>query len=730
MNQPNPNIVAVVPLRPVRMAYHYALLAGETAVAGQLVTIPFGKSECLGLVWPQNLLPNNNPPNLAKLKTIITVHHDVPALADKHCEFLQWAADYTMGMLGLVAKMAVPIANVMMAEPQQAIYGLNPNATPQKLTPTRQKIVDALKTHGPQSAANLKLITGTTTTVVKAMAQQGQIIVTHHVRQAGPIKLDETIMTLPPFSTAQQQVADALVQKVVAKKFSVSLLDGITGSGKTEVYFAPMQQALRQGQQALVLVPEIALTATFLQRFVQRFGANPVVWHSNLTPAQRRKALKALASGQSQVVVGARSALFLPYHNLGLVVIDEEHDSSYKQEEGVHYHARDLAIKRAQLQNFAVILASATPSAETYSQAQNGRYEWFKLPHRHGGAQLPSQTAIDMRTEKLGRQEFLSPTLRQKIAETLQRGEQTLLYLNRRGFAPLLLCRKCGTRVECPRCTAWLVMHQRTNQLQCHHCGYHAPVPNSCSKCETTDSFAMCGPGVERVAHEVQQAFPEARLLTLSSDTHTSMAQLDESLKNITAQKVDIVIGTQMIAKGHHFPSMTLVGVVDADLGLAGGDLRAAERTFQLLQQVGGRAGRAEKLGHVLLQTYQPENRVIQALLAGDRDGFLNLELAEREALSMPPFGRLAAIVLSGPKEAQVQVAATQLARVAPNTAALRTLGPAPAAIYKLRDNYRIRFLLKTPKNILPQTIIKTWLAAVKLPSGVRIQIDIDPYSF
>ena len=724
------NIVAVVPLRPVRQAYHYAVPAGEVAMVGQLVTIAFGKSECLGLVWPQSLLHASNTPHLAKLKTIITIHHNVPVLAEKHCEFLQWSADYTMGLLGLVAKMAVPINNVMMAEPHIAIYSLNPNITLEKLTPTRQKIVAALQNHGPQSAAALKLLIGTTASVVKAMAQAGQLLVTHHVRQQGPLKLDEKIMTLPPFSAAQSQVADALVNKVSVKKFSVSLLDGVTGSGKTEVYFAPMQQALRQGQQALVLVPEIALTATFLQRFVKRFGASPVVWHSNLTPAQRRRALKALASGHAQVVVGARSALFLPYHNLGLVVIDEEHDSSYKQEEGVHYHARDLAIKRAQLQSFPVILASATPSAETYAQAQNNRYDWLKLPNRHGGAAMPTQNIIDMRTENLGRQEFLGPTLRTQIAQTLARGEQTLLYLNRRGFAPLLLCRKCGTRVQCPSCTAWLVTHQRANKVQCHHCGYHAPVPNICSKCETANSFAMCGPGVERIAHEVGLAFPEARLLILSSDTHTSMAQLDTSLKDITAEKIDIIIGTQMIAKGHHFPKMTLVGVVDADLGLAGGDLRAAERTFQLLQQVAGRAGREAKLGHVFLQTYQPENRVIQAILQGDRDGFLDLELAERQALAMPPFGRLAAIVLSGPKEAQVQLAAQMLARVAPNNQDLRTLGPAQAAMYKLRNNYRWRFLLKTPKNMLPQQVIKTWLAAVKLPPSVRVQIDIDPYNF
>jgi primosomal protein N' (replication factor Y) len=534
----------------------------------------------------------------------------------------------------------------------------------------------------------------------------------------------------PTLSIAQTLAANALRDSVRAEKFSVTLLDGVTGSGKTEVYLEAVAQVLRAGGQALVLLPEIALSVQFLQRFTQRFGAAPAVWHSELTPAIRRETFRAVAEGRENVVVGARSALFLPFPRLKLIVVDEEHESAFKQEDGVMYHARDMAVVRARLSAAPCVLVSATPSLETVENAAQGRYARLDLPMRHGGAVLPTVRAVDLRANPPERGKFLSPALITAVRETLARGEQAMLFLNRRGYAPLTLCRHCGHRMACPNCTAWLVEHRSHKSLICHHCGHAVPMPEKCPSCEAEHSFVPIGPGVERIAEEVALTFPEARQLVMASDVISGPKEAATAADAISARQVDILIGTQMVAKGWHFPHLTLVGVIDADLGLAGGDLRAGERTVQLLHQVAGRAGRAEAPGEVLLQTFAPEHPVMAALLSGNLPEFMAQEAAQRRPGHWPPYGRLAALIISATDERLADATARALARTAPTGPGLEVLGPAPAPFALLRGRFRRRLLLKAARSIAVQSLIKDWLARTDIPKAVRVDVDIDPVSF
>jgi len=510
----------------------------------------------------------------------------------------------------------------------------------------------------------------------------------------------------------------------------VTLLDGVTGSGKTEVYFAAIAACLARGKQALVLLPEIALSTQWLARFAARFGAPPALWHSELGHALRRDTWRDVALGRAQVVVGARSALFLPFPDLGLIVVDEEQDLSYKQEDGVVYHARDMAVVRGSIAKLPVILVSATPSLETLANVEQGRYRRLHLQARFGDARLPEIRIVDMRRNPPERQRFLSPPLVAALEATLQSGEQAMLFLNRRGYAPLTLCRACGHRLECPNCTAWLVEHRLLAQLQCHHCGHAEPLPALCPNCGEAKSFVPCGPGIERLSEEMAQRFPGARLGVMASDTLTGPHAAEEFVRAVEARQIDVLIGTQVMAKGHHFPFLTLVGVVDADLGLEGGDLRAAERTFQLLNQVAGRAGREERPGTVYVQTWMPENGVIAALISHDRDRFLALEAESRKTHGLPPFGRLAAVILSAPDDESADFTARAFARAAPHLPGVETLGPAPAPLRVLRGRHRRRFLVKTRRDVNLQAVLRGWLGRVKAPNNVRVQVDVDPYSF
>ncbi len=529
------------------------------------------------------------------------------------------------------------------------------------------------------------------------------------------------------FSCAQEK---AVKQLLSLKDFQVALLDGVTGSGKTEVYFEAIAHTLEQGKQVLVLLPEIILTTAWLNRFEKRFGVQPALWHSSITPKTRRDTWEAARNGTAQVVVGARSALFLPIKDLGLIVVDEEHDASFKQEDGVLYNARDMAIVRASQAPCPIILASATPSLETYCNAMEGRYQHIHLPERFAGAMLPEIELVDMRQKEKGPIKFISKRLQQALKEKIDHHEQSLLFINRRGYAPLVLCRSCGTRLQCPHCSAWLTEHKGAGVIQCHHCGYTRKMPTECPCCHEKESLIACGPGVERVAEEVLALFPMARIAEITSDTLTSPEQFKDLLERIQNGMIDILIGTQMLAKGHHFPNLTLVGVIDADMGLAGGDLRAGERTFQLLNQVMGRAGREAKKGLALLQTYAPENLILKALQENNRDAFLSEEMTARKLLKMPPYGKLVALIISGKNNALAYQTAKTIAQKAPFVKGLDVLGPVVAPIAKLRDKHRYRLLIKADKTLKIQNLLQNWLNQVKIPPSVDVRIDIDPYSF
>jgi primosomal protein N' (replication factor Y) len=715
---------------PFSRAYDYLVPEGLAVKAGDYVRVPLGKRETPGVVWTVGA--GDAAVNPAKLKAVLQKYPLEP-MPQAHRQFLEWVARYTMSELGAVLKMSLSAPEALAPPKAANAYTLSPHVSG-KLPAARQKIVTLLSDGLPRRAADIARQAGCGAALVRSMAAAGQLVAIP-VSAKPPCleaELREALAKGPKlsFSAEQRAAAEALRALAAAGKFSAVLLDGVTGAGKTEVYFEAVAEALRQGRQALILLPEIALSAQFLSRFERRFGCAPALWHSEVPQAQRRAAWAGVASGETRVVVGARSALFLPYADLGIVVVDEEHDASYKQEEGVLYHARDMAVVRARLGSFPAVLVSATPSLETMVNVKNGKYHYLKLPLRHAGAALPEVGVVDMKAAPPARGQFLSPPLRQALQQTLAAKEQSLLFLNRRGYAPLTLCRTCGFRFQCPSCSAWLVEHRRHASLQCHYCGHTLPLPKSCPSCAAVGSFAACGPGVERILEEVQEFLPEARALILASDMVSSPGMIRTAVREIEEHKYDVIIGTQIVAKGHHFPALTLVGVVDADVGLSGGDLRAGERCFQLLHQVAGRAGRAEKPGRVFIQTYMPHQNVIRALAANDRDSFLSAESDERGKAGMPPFGRLAALILAGADEFKVDDFCRKLARAAPRYDDIRVLGPAPAPLALLRGRHRRRFLIKAGRDLPLQKYLMEWLAGVKIPSGLQLKVDIDPQSF
>jgi primosomal protein N' (replication factor Y) len=715
---------------PLAGAYDYRAEPGNPLCPGDFVVVPLGQREVIGVVWGAA----TGGIAEAKLKPVLE-RLDTPPMPETMRRFVDWVAHYTMTPPGTVLRMAMSVPAALVPPAPRIAY-LRAAGTPEaladsggfRLTPPRRRVLE-LMTDGPSRApGEIAREAGVGTGVVRALIEAGALVPIE--LPAGPA-FPEPDWRRPPvaLSEVQQGAADALRIKL-PEGFSVTLLDGVTGAGKTEVYFEAIAAALARGRQALVLLPEIALSAQWLERFERRFGVRPAEWHSDLTGTERRATWRAIAEGRVRVVVGARSALFLPLADLGLIVVDEEHDGAFKQEDGVIYQARDMAIVRAQLSEAPAILVSATPSLETVVNVRVGRYGRIELPDRHGAAVLPAIEVVDMKLHPPPRGRWLSPLVHQAVAETLGMEEQALLFLNRRGYAPLTLCNGCGHRMQCPNCTAWLVEHRLLGRLQCHHCGYTLPVPRQCPSCQKENSMTACGPGIERIAEEVLKDFPEARFLVLASDTIDGPRQAAEIMRAIRDREVDIIIGTQVAAKGHHFPMLTLVGVVDADLGLAGGDLRAAERTYQLLHQVAGRAGREERPGRVLLQTYMPNHPVIRALAAGERDRFLAAEAAARQDSAMPPFGRLVALIVSGPDGDAVDAVARELGRVAPGSEEIQVLGPAPAPYAVLRGRQRRRLLLKASRKVNVQAVVGDWLARVKPSASVRIQVDVDPYSF
>jgi primosomal protein N' (replication factor Y) len=700
-------------------AYDYAVPEDIVVSAGDFVSVPLGRRIVKGVLWGEGT-DDFDP---AKLKPI-AAKLDLPPMPEVSRRFIDWVAGYCMAPVGAVLRMAMSVPEAL--EPERALKAWHiGDRSKGKLTETRARIFAALENGPPLATGDLARAASCSPGVIAEMARLGSLRAVA-LAPPPPFGRPDSERTGPRLSDAQSKAVEALT----SLEAGVTLLNGVTGSGKTEVYFEAIAACLRAGKQALVLLPEIALGAQWLNRFTDRFGTPPAQWHSELTQAERRLTWRAVLDGEAKVVVGARSALFLPYRDLGLVIVDEEHESAFKQEDGVIYQARDMAVVRGHLAKIPVVLASATPSLESVVNVAQGRYRILHLPERHGAAALPAVSLIDLRLDRPERQQWLSPSLIRAVKETLADRGQALLFLNRRGYAPLTLCRECGHRLQCPSCTAWLVEHRYSARLQCHHCGFQSVMPPACPACGKTGSFAACGPGVERLAEEAALLFPEARRMIITSDTVGGPKMTTELIRMVTEREVDLIIGTQIIAKGHHFPHLTLVGVVDADLGLSGGDLRAAERTYQLLHQVAGRAGRAERPGRVLIQSYDPARPVMEALRDHDQARFLEIEEEDRRQAGMPPFGRLAALIVSGRDEAAVDHQVRMMAAAAPRAEGVSVLGPAPAALAMLRGRHRRRFLLKCRRDVAPQPLIRAWLRGLKWPGDLRLQIDIDPYSF
>ena len=719
------NRVRLLVFNPVLSVLDYRLPEGMATEFGSLVIAPLGPRQVLGIVWEKERLAGEEVPE-TKLRPILEVL-PVPPLSAALRRLIEWTADYYVAPMNAVARMALGSMAALRGGGTTTEYRLSGHE-PKRLTPQRLAAIDAL--HGEQaSIRELAELASVSDGVLRGLVSAG-VLEPVTVDLDRPYPRARADHDVPVLSADQQAAADTFIDAVKAQAFAPFLLDGVTGSGKTECYFEAIAEAIRMARQVLVLLPEIALTQNFLRRFESRFGVPPVLWHSSLKASERRRAWRAIVSGHAQVVVGARSALFMPYAKLGLIVVDEAHEVSFKQDDGVRYNARDVAVIRARFERVPVILASATPALESLQLAEAGVYTKVDLPARFGGAELPEVSIVDLRSEVPDRGRWLAPRLVAGLRERLARGEQSLLFLNRRGYAPLTLCRHCGYRFQCPNCSAWLVEHRLSRRLACHHCGHQTGTPEECPECHTPDCLVACGPGVERIADEVAELLPEARVAVVTSDTLNSPEKISAFVQAAEDKLIDVIVGTQLVTKGYHFPDLTLVGVVDADLGLEGGDLRAAERTYQQVAQVGGRAGRGDKPGEVLIQTRHPEAAVIAALAAGDRDAFYAAEAEGRRDAGAPPFGRWAAIIVSSETEAEARDAAKAIGTMAPNLPDVMVLGPAPAPLSLLRGRYRYRLLINARRSAQVQQIIRAWLDPLSFPQGVRVGVDIDPYSF
>lgn len=720
------DLVAVLTAQPIDRLLDYKAPEGGVML-GAYVEVPLGPRKVLGVVWQKGA----GDFDYSKVRSVIRVL-DVAPMREEMQQFLSRAADYTLTPMSAMLRLATRAPGLGDTPSMRKVYRLG-DGIPDRMTPAREKVLGVLNDYGGLSftLGEVAEMAGVGTSVVKGLVKFDA------VREEDTPR-DLPYPTLDPeyggkeLTEEQAEVSREICQGIKDGNYGTTLLKGVTGSGKTEVYLEAVAECMRQGRQALVLLPEIALTGEFLTRVEARFGMKPAEWHSGVTMTERRRCWKMVGQGAAQLVVGARSALYLPFQNLGLIVVDEEHDTSYKQEDGVLYNARDMTVLRASINDAQVVLASATPSLESWANVESGKYKRLTLESRFGEAVMPKMSAIDMRSEDVASGTWVSPSLRDAIADRIEKGEQSLIFLNRRGYAPITLCRACGNQIGCDQCDARMVEHRFLKRLMCHQCGETKPMPTVCPSCEAEDRLAAVGPGVERMGEEVTALFPDARIAVLSSDLYGSARAMKAHIEEIAAGGTDIIIGTQLVAKGHNFPNLTLVGVIDADLGLQGSDLRAAERTFQLMRQVAGRAGRADKPGEAVLQTFQPEHPVIRAILAGDEESFWQAEADERRHAGVPPYGRMAGIVLSSPNVQEVFDLGTQMAR---RDGPLRQIGaqvygPAPAPIARIRGRHRVRLLVKAEKTAPLQRALAEWAGQFKLPSNLRLSIDIDPQSF
>ena len=719
-------LVSVLTTQPIDRLLDYKAPEGGCFL-GAFVEVPLGPRRVIGVVWGAG----KGDYDIAKIRAVHRVLDVAPMGADMR-EFLIRAGEYTITPMATMLRLATRAPGLGDPLSMRKIYRMG-EGVPDRETPARKKVIQALADYGELAFTLRELaeMAGVSSSVVKGLVAQGVVAEEDSPRDLPYGKLDYTLKG-KELSKDQANAVDKLKEGLQSKVYGTTLLKGVTGSGKTEVYLEAVAEYIKNGRQALVLLPEIALTSQFLDRVRERFGAMPAEWHSGVTQTERRRCWRMVGQGNAELIVGARSALFLPFRDLGLIVVDEEHDTSYKQEDGALYNARDMSVLRAAIGGAQVVLSSATPSLESWANVEAGKYQRLDLTSRFGTAVLPSMNAIDMRAENLPSNRWISEKLQSEINTRIGKGEQSLLFINRRGFAPITLCRACGHQIGCDQCDARMVEHRFQRRLMCHQCGETKAIPETCPDCGAEDKLAAVGPGVERLGEEAVALFPDARIAVLSSDLFGSARAMKAQIETLAKGEADIIIGTQLVAKGHNFPLLTLVGVIDADLGLQGSDLRAAERTFQLMRQVSGRAGRAEKQGAAFLQTYQPEHPVIRAVLSGDEEGFWAAEANARKSTGVPPYGRLAGIVLSSPDENEIHMLGNDMARRTGPLAAIgaQVYGPAPAPIARVRGRHRLRLLVKCEKNRPLQAALQKWVAQFNVPKSTRLSIDIDPQSF
>jgi primosomal protein N' (replication factor Y) len=718
-----PKIAQVIVPLPVFDYLDYKIPAdGQSYNIGDYVKISIGSRTELGIITEIKATSA-----FKKLKFITDKYNIAPLTLDM-LDFIHKVAHYTMSPVGDVLK-AVLRGVTFDDKNLLQDYVILGDITTGRITPQRQKIIDFLTEHTEYDASALRQIFSTS--IIREMLKLAQLALIQKPKNHG-FHNPNIHFNVPELGDEQKTERESFKQNYQHDKFTPFLLDGVTGSGKTELYMEIMADIWQKNPDAqiLILIPEIGLMNQSIKRFEKRFGVTPAIWHSQINDNNRKLIRQGVIDGSIKCLIGARSGLFLPFPNLGLIIVDEEHDNSYKQEEGFRYHARDMAVMRANIEKITIILASATPSLETYVNAETGRYHKLQLRHRFGAVLMPQIHLVDLKENQPTKGNWIAPPLIKAIQEASLNGEQSLLFLNRRGYAPLMLCRGCGYRIECPFCSAWVVYHRQFEFLKCHQCGQQSDMPKKCGSCGAVDKFSPCGPGVERLHEEVETLFPHLKSVILSSDYQENFEKLQLLLSEIHEGKVHILIGTQMIAKGHHFPHLTCVGIIDADLGLKGGDFRAFERSFQILEQVSGRAGREEKQGHVYVQTYNPTHPVMISLSEYNRDSFLEHEANNRMQAEYPPFGRMVALIISSENEKKLLDYVRMMAKIAPLDTEISLFGPAPAQIFMLRGRYRYRFLIKTSRRILPQSYIRQWLSSLSTPNDIRVYIDVDPMNF
>ena len=717
-------IISVMVPYKIDEPFQYFASQNSSLSLGDFVSVPLGQKIIIGVVWDKH--PKKTVDSI-KLKQVIE-KQNIPPMSKSLLLLIEWVSNYTLAPLGSVLKLAMPPLNFSKNHDIKKTLFFSGHI-PKRLTEGRSKIINFIEKEPGCTLEEVIKFTNVSKNILKVLIKQGYV--KEKIIKENELLFEEKFNeTIPELTKEQLLVSGKIMNEINKNNFSVILLDGVTGSGKTEVYFEAISKVIKKGNQALIMLPEISLTEQWLQKFYQRFGVEPILWHSSIGKKDRVNAWKKISTGQVKVVVGARSSLFLPFKNLDLIIVDEEHDPSYKQQENVIYNARDMAIVRANILNKPIILVSATPSLETLYNVKIKKYSLVKLKERYGGAKLPSISIIDLNNEKKTPKKWISNSLIEEIKKCLINKEQAMLFLNRRGYAPLTLCKKCGYRLECNNCSSWLVMHQSLNKLLCHHCGYSINYPEKCPKCDTENSLVLIGPGIERLSEEVSQVFPEAKQELLSSDLLVNHNETSNSFERIKKGEVDIIIGTQVMSKGHHFPYLTLVGVIDGDIGLVGGDIRANEKTFQLLYQVSGRAGREKLGGSAFIQTYYPNYPVMESIKKGLRDQFLDNELDNRKSNLMPPFGKLASVIISSSDENEAMALAQKLSKIAPKIEDIQLFGPVAAPIKFLRGRYRFRILLKASRSAKLQSYIKNWILFNRYPKRVKVQIDIDPYTF